>query len=76
MLDEKMTSQKINNLKMIRRPVVESMTGLSRSSLYAMMANGTFPKAIKLSERSVAWLESEVQAFLEGRIAASRAGVM
>jgi len=61
--------------KMLRRPSVESITGLSRSSIYAKMADGTFPKPIKLGERSVAWLESDVQGWLNECIAASRGGV-
>lgn len=61
--------------KVLKRPHVESITGLSRSSIYAKMDNGTFPKAIKLSERSVGWIESEVQEWLNSRILASRGGV-
>ena len=36
----------MNNFKIMRRPEVESITGLSRSSIYAKMENGTFPKSI------------------------------
>ena len=64
----------MNNVKIIRRPEVESITGLSRSSIYAKMENGTFPKGIKLSERSVGWLEHEVQEWLKNRISATRQG--
>lgn len=63
------------DFKVLKRPHVESITGLSRSSIYAKMENGTFPKAIKLSERSVGWLESEVQEWLNDRISVSRKGV-
>lgn len=64
----------MNNFKIMRRPEVESITGLSRSSIYAKMENGTFPKSIKLSERSVGWLEHEVQEWLENRVSATRTG--
>ena len=64
----------MNNVKIIRRPEVESITGLSRSSIYAKMENGTFPKGIKLSERSVGWLEHEVQEWLKNRVSATRNG--
>ena len=64
----------MNIVKIIRRPEVESITGLSRSSIYAKMENGTFPKGIKLSERSVGWLEHEVQEWLKNRVAATRQG--
>ena len=64
----------MNNVKIIRRPEVESITGLSRSSIYAKMENGTFPEGIKLSERSVGWLEHEVQKRNKNRISATRQG--
>ena len=58
--------------KIARRKQVESRTGLSRSSIYAAMAAGTFPKPIRLGALSVGWLESEIDAWLNGRIAATR----
>ena len=65
-----MDSQK--SISILRRKQVEGITGLSRSSIYAMIDDGTFPKQINLSERSVGWLEHEVQEWLENRISASR----
>ena len=64
----------MRDLKIMKRKEVESMTGLGRSSIYAKMESNAFPKAIKLSERSVGWLEHEVQGWLEDRISASRQG--
>ena len=64
----------MNNVKIIKRPEVEAMTGLSRSSIYAKIDKGTFPTAIKLSERSVGWLEHEVQEWLKNRVSATRNG--
>ncbi len=61
-----------NTLKILRRPQVESLTGMSRSSIYAMMADGTFPKPIRLTARAVGWVEDEVQEWLKTRFAASR----
>lgn len=40
---------------------VVSKTGLSRSGLYKATRDGVFPKQIKLSGRSVVWLESDVE---------------
>ena len=48
---------------------VIATTGLSRSYIYALAQQGAFPKPIKLSERSSAWVEAEVAAWIEGRIA-------
>lgn len=51
--------------KLIRRPEVESRTGLSRSTLYEWMKRGDFPLPVKLGTRLVAWRESDVTAWLE-----------
>jgi len=44
------------------------MTGLSRSTLYAYIEMGKFPRQVKLGERCVAWVEEEVATWLEARI--------
>ena len=65
--------------RLIRRKQVEQAIGLSRSSIYARLNekshhyDPTFPKPIRLSDSSVAWIESEIQNWIESRIAASRA---
>jgi len=51
-----------------RRPEVEAKTGLSRSTIYEKMKNGTFPKPVKLGPRAVGWLETEVDAWIKERI--------
>jgi prophage regulatory protein len=56
----------------LRRKQVESRVGLSRSTIYDAVKAGTFPKPIQLGPRSVGWLESDVAAWLEQRIAQSR----
>ena len=61
-------------IRILKRNDVEAMTTLSRSSIYLMMDKGTFPKQIQLSERSVGWIESEVQDWLQSRISATRGG--
>lgn len=53
--------------RLIRRPEVEEMTGLPKSTLYDYLAAGTFPAPVKLSARSVAWRLSEVEAWIESR---------
>lgn len=53
--------------KFLRRVHIEDMTGLSRSTIYAMMAEGRFPKPVKLSKRAVGWRESDVVAWLDSR---------
>lgn len=51
---------------------VKLITGLSASSIYRGSAKGTFPKQIKLTERSSGFLQSEISKWLQNRIEASR----
>jgi prophage regulatory protein len=53
----------------LRRPEVQRATGLPRSSLYALIAAGHFPEPIKLGRKSSGWLETEVIAWQQARIA-------
>lgn len=52
----------------LRRDAVEKATGLPRSTIYEKMARGEFPKPIKLSAKSVGWLENEIAAWQKSRI--------
>ena len=48
------------NQKILRLRAVQDWTALSRSTIYAMMKNGTFPQSVKLGLRSVGWYETEI----------------
>ena len=70
-----MTSNSVENRSaLIRLGAVMARTGLSRSTLYAYMREGRFPQPVAISERCVAWVEGEVDAWIAQRIAASRKG--
>jgi prophage regulatory protein len=56
----------------LRLPAVKTSTGLSRSTIYLRVSQGTFPKPVSLSGRAVGWLEAEVQEWLQRQIEASR----
>jgi len=56
----------------IRRKQVEARTGLSRSTIYQRVSDGTFPQPISLGARAVGWVEAEISDWLKGRIAARR----
>ena len=43
------------------------MTALSRSAVYALMAESRFPKPIRIGTRAVRWVEQEVLDFLASR---------
>ncbi len=58
--------------RVLRLPRVQARTGLSRSTIYVRVANGSFPQPIRLGARAIGWLESEVDAWIREQIAASR----
>jgi prophage regulatory protein len=60
-------------ISILRRPQVEARTGLSRSTIYERMKQGTFPSPISLGTKAVGWLEHEIDDWLGQRIKASRA---
>lgn len=53
--------------KYLRIKQVAELTGLSRATIYNMEKAGTFPKKTALGARAVAWRESEIAAWMEGR---------
>ena len=55
--------------RVLRRPEVLAIRGDSTAALYDDMAGGRFPRPIRTGKRSVAWLESEVLAWQQARIA-------
>ncbi|MGB0733316.1 MAG: helix-turn-helix transcriptional regulator [Pontibacterium sp.] len=58
----------MNPIRLIRRSEVERLTGLARSTIYARMEQGTFPRPVSLGGRSVAWRSDEINAWIEERI--------
>ena len=56
------------NKKFLRLPKVIDRTGFSRSSIYALMARNDFPHAYPLGGRAVAWLESDIDAWIDLRL--------
>jgi len=57
---------------LIRRKEVERRTALSRSRLYALIKADAFPKPVVIGIMSVAWVEAEVENWINSRIAESR----
>ncbi|WP_437883542.1 helix-turn-helix transcriptional regulator [Pseudomonas sp. LRF_L74] len=58
--------------RFIKRQAVEEITGLSCSEIYRRIAAGTFPTQVTLGPKSVVWVESEVTAWCDARIAECR----
>ncbi len=59
-------------IRLIRLKEVMAMTGLSRSYVYQLIGEGYFPKSISLGVRAVAWVQSEVQQWIDRRVEQSR----
>ena len=64
----------MNNLqhKLLRLPQVKTITGLSKSTIYARISEGAFPKQIPLGPRLVVWVESDIQKWIAEQVAATR----
>ncbi len=54
--------------RILRLPSVIDRTGLSRSSIYLRISEGSFPAAIPLGPRCVGWVESEIDSWIETQI--------
>ncbi len=56
-------------MRFLRLKDVMSLTGLGRSTIYKFMADETdFPKSVPLGGRAVAWVESEIEEWMESRL--------
>jgi prophage regulatory protein len=56
-------------LRLIKRPEVSLLPGLSRSAIYDLMTRGVFPRCVKLGPKSVAWPENEIHEWISQKIA-------
>ena len=63
-----MENKKQQKLSILKLNQVTGRTGLSRSSIYFGIQEGTFPKQVKLGARAVGWLENEIETWLSARI--------
>ena len=73
-MDKKQSPQK----RLIRLPEVLTRTGFGRTTIYRKMEDGSFPRSLKLDgppkdpeafdSRAVAWIEDEVEQWIESRI--------
>jgi prophage regulatory protein len=59
----------------LRLPEVKTVTGLSKSSLYALIRSNSFPAPVHLGPRTVAWVRSEINQWAAERVLTSRSAV-
>lgn len=60
---------------LIRFAEVQKRTGYSKAWLYRLMSQQRFPAPIKIGSRAIAFIESEVDEWINQRIAESRGEV-
>ena len=63
----------MSKLKMLKIKAVCEKTGLSASTIYERIKDSGFPSSVKVGAQGVAWVESEVDDWLNDRIRKSRA---
>ncbi|ULH12259.1 AlpA family transcriptional regulator [Serratia marcescens] len=57
---------------LIRLPDVQRRTGYSKAWIYRLMSQGKFPASVKIGTRAIAFVESEIDDWVNQRIAESR----
>lgn len=56
--------------RFLRLPEVKQLTGLSKSSIYRLMAEGAFPRQIGIGARLVVWSEQHIHQWMQEQMAA------
>lgn len=57
--------------KFIRISTVKEKTGLPKSTIYRKMSEKDFPKQISLGAKMVAWLESDIDKWMDDKVSAA-----
>lgn len=60
---------------LIRLSEVQRRTGYSKAWIYRLISQKRFPSTVKIGSRSIAFIESEIDDWIDQRIAESRGEV-
>ncbi|WP_419963032.1 helix-turn-helix transcriptional regulator [Pantoea vagans] len=60
---------------LIRLPEVQRRTGYSKAWIYRLISQKRFPDSVKIGVRAIAFVESEIDEWIELRIQESRSGI-
>ena len=63
---------KVKLVRFIRLPELMQIVGLGKTTIYARIKMGEFPRPVKIGGRAVGWVESEIIQWASDRIARSR----
>ena len=55
---------------LLRLPRVIELTGRSRPSIYVAIRAGTFPNPVKIGQRAVAWVSTDIEHWISERVKA------
>ncbi|EHY2293645.1 TPA: helix-turn-helix transcriptional regulator [Escherichia coli] len=61
--------------RLIRLPEVLNRTGYGKAWIYHLISKGCFPSPVKIGSRAVAFVESEVEDWIQSVIATTRKNV-
>lgn len=68
-----MTKQEpTNQPRLLRWNDVQARVGICRSQAHYMVQRGEFPAPVKIGARASAWVQAEIDSWIENRIALSR----
>ena len=65
-------THRTSSMRLLRLPQVIHRTGLKKTTLYQLQKDGAFPMRIQITSNSVGWVEEEINAWIAGRVAASK----
>ncbi|WP_238939085.1 helix-turn-helix transcriptional regulator [Mixta mediterraneensis] len=71
-MSEKHGADMTTSKKLVRLSEVLNRTGYSRAWIYKLIAQGRFPQPVKIGSRSIAFVENEIDEWINQRIAESR----
>lgn len=57
------------NGRFLRVNDVVATIGLSRATIYRMIANGTFPRQVRLTQQCAGWWQHDVDCWVQSRLA-------
>ena len=70
--DFSLRTDNLVEVSFLRLPEVKAITGLSKTSIYELIREKSFPAPVRLGPRAVAWVRSEVRQWALERVRASR----
>jgi len=62
----------MSSTKLLRLPTICEICGLSKSTIYKLVAAGSFPAPVQIGVRAVAWDSTQIDLWIEQRLKAPR----